>query len=1148
MVEAAAATSEGESIDDYRLVRPLGRDGATFLAHDRFLDRAVVISLLPAAEGARAERLAVARAFARVSHPNLNRVHRVREGGARPYVVAGFVRGQRLDAIATPMIDARVLELGRGLAGALAALHASDVAHGEVCAERVVLSEEGAPRLVGLDGARARADEAAKRADVAGLLALLGSIADRDLRGTLASLTRAPDGVATAEELRRAIDALAHPALAQQSLSENPYRGLRAFDREHAGVFFGREREVAELLDRLRSQPWLLVAGRSGTGKSSLARAGVAVAVADGALGERAAWEVATMVPGVHPLLSLARALAPIVDLDADELCAALRKSPSVAGRLVRARTGRGLLLVVDQLEEAITLAPPDERAAFCDALERFGALAPGVRVVFTLRGDFLDRLVELGTFGRALVRAAYVLPAMSEDGLREAIVSPARARGIAFETPAMVDALVKEVRHHDEALPLLSFALTELWSARDASRRVIPEDALRRSGGAVAALARHGDLLLATLREDERVEARRILLALVTAASTRARKTSEDLVGHGGAAARAALEALVRGRLVVAGEAYEIAHEALARVWPRLRAWLDEASEARAAAARLAVAAREWGRLGRGQEGLASERLLRDLAVPGALDGASDEARAFVEASQDAVHRARSRRRALRIGAPVGALLLVALIAFAVRWGERRQAHAFVVARLAEADPKAREAVTLDAQVAAARQEAFARYDADDPHAGDARWRDALALARRESDAFAAASAPLGLALARDPLDPDARARAADLASLWLLAAERDHEPDVARDLVARLGQLDDDGSRRARLAAPAHLRVTTTPRGARVVLHAVRLDADGRRMEDEGRAIDLDAPLELAPGSYVLAASANGRYATRLPVSLDRASDERIDVPLPLASAIPAGFVFIPAGTSLLGAADVDGVRNALLAEPEHAVHVEAFVIGENEVTYADYFEFLASLSATERIARRPHATDLEVTYAADGVPSLRLGAVTARLGAMFCRPKRSARRCQDWRRFPVAGITWDDAQAYFAWLARGRVPGARICSEREWERAARGADGRLYAHGDDLRVGDANFDATYAVDEDQMGPDEIGSFPADRSPFGLLDMNGNMTEWVGVEGATHVARGGAWNVGAFGDRSSFRHVHGGPRYTLVGVRACANAPVVR
>ena len=1143
--ELEASPSSAESVDDYRLIRPLGRRRPTYLAHDRILDRAVVVSFLPEASDERAAGLAIARAFARVSHPNLGRVHRVQEGATRPYVVAAFARGEPIDASAAPLPDERALHVARALAGALAALHAAGVAHGDVRAGRVVVSDEGAPCLVGFARAHVHADAAAKRADVTALLGLLGTIAGGDLRARLSSLAEVGRGDATADDLCRALDAIGRPALSHEALAENPYRGLRAFDGEHTSAFFGRAGEIAELAERLRAQPGGRVAGRSGTGKSSLARAGVAPAIARGALGECAGWDVATMVPGVRPLTALARALAPFVDRDPGELAAALRTKPALAARLVRARTERGLLLVVDQLEEAFTLADAEEREAFCGALDRFGAISPGVRVVFTLRSDFLGRLVDEGAFGRDVIRAAYVLPAMSAEGLREAIVQPARAHGFELETPAIADALVAEVSSKDEALPLLSFALAELWGRRDGARHVIPEAALGELGGAVAAIARHGDLVLATLRDDERGEARRILLALVTASETRARRTSEDLVGAGGLPARAALEALVRGRLVVAGETCEIAHEALARAWPLLRAWLDEASDGRAAAARLAVAAREWVRLGRGEVGLGGESLLRDLEIPGALEGASPEARAFVDASRAAVRRARLRRWAVRVGAPAGTILLVAAIVGGVRWSERRQAHAFVAARLAEAEPLAREVSALEAQVQTERTEAFTRYDADDTPGGEAHWHAALALARRESDAFAAASAPLGLALARDPLDRVARARTADLVYSWLLAAERDREPDVARDLTARLAQLDDDGSRRARLAATARLHVTTTPPGARVVLHDVHVDAEGRRVEDAGRPIDLATAIELAPGSYVLEATAPGRYATRFPVLLGRNQEEAVEIPLPVAAAVPPGFIFVPAGVSLLGAADVEAVRDSVLAEPQHPVKVHAFLIGEHEVTYAEYLEFLATLPPAEREARRPNASNIDLTFDRDDVPVLQLGAATARRGDPLCRPKRGVRRCQDWLRLPVVGVRWEEGQAYVAWLASGRVRGARFCSEREWERAARGADGRIFAHGDAMHPGDANFDASYAVDEDLMGADEVGSFPIDRSPFGALDLGGNVSEWAGFGGPVRAARGGHWLTGALECRSSFRSVVPNGHYWILGMRVCASAP---
>jgi formylglycine-generating enzyme required for sulfatase activity len=639
-------------------------------------------------------------------------------------------------------------------------------------------------------------------------------------------------------------------------------------------------------------------------------------------------------------------------------------------------------------------------------------------------------------------------------------------------------------------------------------------------------------------------------LLSLVTVERTRARREEAALVGTS-AEARVALGALVDARLVVASAgdettAYEIAHEVLVSGWPALRGWLDEESTVREVLERLQRSVAEWERIGRARDALWNARRLGELS---ALQGRSlpPDAARFVAESQAAVRRARVRRWALRAGAPLAALLLAASLAGVVRWREQRQTRAFVAARIAEADAASREELVLEEQIETARAAAFAGFDAGDRPGGEARWKEALGLARRASDAFARASAHLGQALARDPLDAVARARAADLTYRWLLAAERDHDADLVRDLTARLAALDDDGSRRARLAAPAHLRVKADPPGARVVLHAVHVDAELRRVEDEGHPIALGASLELAPGSYVLAASAPGRYPTRLPVLLGRGSALPVEIPLPASADVPPGLVFVPAGVSLLGAADVEGVRGAFSAEAEHPALVEAFLIGVYEVTFAEYLEFLATLPAAERALRRPRAPALDLRYDPEGAPILTLGKVTARRGEPFCRPERSERRCQDWLRFPVAGVSVEDAQAYVEWLARSRLPGARRCTEREWERSARGADGRLYAHGDALLPGDANVDETYRFDADMMGADEVGSFPADRSPFGVLDLGGNVREWVAPKtGLT--ARGGGWLDESFHARAAYRHVDSVDRNDGVGVRVCASVPRTR
>jgi formylglycine-generating enzyme required for sulfatase activity len=297
----------------------------------------------------------------------------------------------------------------------------------------------------------------------------------------------------------------------------------------------------------------------------------------------------------------------------------------------------------------------------------------------------------------------------------------------------------------------------------------------------------------------------------------------------------------------------------------------------------------------------------------------------------------------------------------------------------------------------------------------------------------------------------------------------------------------------------------------------------------------------LPLAAGAYVLTASAPGRYSTRYPVLVGRAEDVQADIPLPAAADVPPGLLFVPGGTSLLGATDGDAIRTALLAQPQHPVHVDAFFIAEHEVTYGEYLRFLATLPVAERRTRRPHALGLDL--ALGPTPVLVLGKATARLGEPLCRPTRSLRRCQDWSRFPVAGVSWEDGQAYAAWLASERVPRARLCSEREWERAARGADGRTYAHGDVLRPGDADFDETYQADREQMGVDEVGSFPADVSPFGVLDMNGSVTEWTSTPGGSHPARGGRWSDTASNARAAYTNSNDDDRIDFVGLRICAS-----
>ncbi len=154
------------------------------------------------------------------------------------------------------------------------------------------------------------------------------------------------------EALQRALESGGHPSDAGPE--EDPYRGLRPFEAEHAGLFFGREPEIAAAVTRLRSEPWLVVTAPSGAGKSSFVRAGIVPAITGGALRSRRRWAAAILVPGRRPLAALSRALAPALGRTPDALERDLRRDPTLAGRLADERPAAegGLVVVVDQLEE----------------------------------------------------------------------------------------------------------------------------------------------------------------------------------------------------------------------------------------------------------------------------------------------------------------------------------------------------------------------------------------------------------------------------------------------------------------------------------------------------------------------------------------------------------------------------------------------------------------------------------------------------------------------------------------------------------------------------------------------------------------------------------------------------------------------------
>ncbi|HUQ07899.1 MAG TPA: SUMF1/EgtB/PvdO family nonheme iron enzyme [Kofleriaceae bacterium] len=959
---------------------------------------------------------------------------------------------------------------------------------------------------------------------------------------------------ASGDELRDALEVLRTAATPVERIEGNPYRGLMPFEAEHRALFFGRAAEARAVCERLRSDAFVLVAGDSGVGKSSLCRAAVLPWVADGGLGGETPWRIVRLVPGTRPMHALVTALASGLSLDED-LLAALADQPAALVRELRRAAPGGLVVFVDQLEELVALSDRREASAFAAVVATLAIGAPNLRLLATVRGDFLTRVAELSAMGGEIERAISLLGPLSAAGAREAVVGPARATGVRFESEALVDELVGFVADADRArvvaaLPLLAFTLAELWEARDPDSGVISASSLAAIGGVQGALTGHADRVLAQLMPEHRQAARRTLVQLVAPESTRARRNARDLAGDG-RTYEAALDALVRGRLVVArgsGEdtTYELAHEGLIESWPTLAALVSETAHARVVVARLASAVGDWERLRRAPDGLWSARQLAELDIVPAHELTAEQ-RAFVRASRGAITRRRWGRGVLLAMVPVVAVSLYA----GAGWLSQRDRDARIAARLSDADRLHGAARVVGRDYTTLRSQALAAFDVGDVARADETWTRALARGAEAGTAYAQTARALEAALLLDTGRSSVRRRLAEVTLERLELAELGHRLAERDDLAGRLALYDPAGELSARRTADGELELAIEPAGATVVQIAA----------GTGAATPLAHPARLAPGTYVLEARATGRATVRWPVRVAPGERQRIAFTMPLAAQVPAGYVYVPPGRFAFGSLDDEPIRVFFATAPMHDVATDAYLIGATEVTYAQWIEFLDDLSAEERAARAPHIAGsptvqldgtLALTRGSDGVYELRFAPASveyrARAGDPIVYKERDRRVSQDWRQFPVSGISGEDAIAYAAWLDRtGRVPRARLCDEREWERAARGVDGRSYPHGEQLHADDANIDITYGQREGGFGVDVVGAHPASNSVFGLSDTSGNV--WDLTRSPTSdafVMRGGCYYMkGHAAHLANRQEIPGSLRHLHIGVRICADAP---
>ncbi len=952
---------------------------------------------------------------------------------------------------------------------------------------------------------------------------------------------------ASGDELRETLERLAQTQTARVP-EGNPYRGLCAYDAEQRALFFGRDAEMRTALDRLRAASLLVVVGESGAGKSSLCRAGILPAIREGALGDGRQWQTLSCVPGRFPLRALAAACAPLLGTPELELHHRLLVEPGLLVRDLLRVLGpeRGVLLFVDQLEEWATLADATEAELAGRTLAELASGLPSLKVLATARSDLLPSLTSLPGLGPELSNAVFLLGPVQAEHVRQLIEGPARATGVRFESSAMVDELV-DFAHHGGPLPLLQFALARLWEER-AGAEVLTHASLNAMGGVSGALARHADNVVNTLPAAQAAAAKVMVLSLVGVNGCRLRRLEIELVGND-ASARAALSILARARLVLArdsaeGTGWEIAHEALLREWPTLERWLAEDGQAHAVRERLRLATLEWQRLGKPDEALWGAPRLADVE------------RVTISPSADEIHFLSASKRKVRfirwrLPLFVGALLAAGSLTFGLtRWNERRA----LVAKMNEEVKRAKEHL---AQAHGARplweskqRDAFAAFDVGDYPAGELQWAEAMAQRDEWARGVALASVEIENALALVRADAEAQAVAIEVAQqqIALAHAKRNAlEIEAATTRLATLGQTVD-------LRATARVSLRVFPEHAQVQLT--------REGEPEANAKPFDGPQSLSPGSWRFHVTAAGFAPAKLPFVAERAQDVNLELRLIPSAQLPEGFVYVPRGTSFFGAAGDDSVRRDFYeAPPLHLVDVPAFVMSRFEVTFGEWFNWLDVLPKTEREKHMPRVAantgvaigaSLQVTQEG-GKWVLHFTPVSqpysAKQGEKLHYLERQFNADHDWLLLPVIGITPVDIEAYAQWLhASGRVPGARLCTEKEWERAARGADARTLPHGDVAAPLDGNVDVTYGRKDRAYGPDQVGLHPRSQSPFGVDDMFGNV--WEVVRPASklkaYVSKGGAWNVNVLAARipndwvinAEFRQVE-------TGGRICASLP---
>ena len=553
------------------------------------------------------------------------------------------------------------------LAGDVPALATAKKAGGKDADEKVLLGDAPAAPLADL--------APSTPSDLAKLVDALVSPAREDR-------PRSADVVVSA--LERIRSALAGRERGLPPAERGPFPGLERYEVSDRDVFFGRVAEVAGVIELARTRGLVGIVGLSGSGKSSIIRAGILPAIEEGALGGwPKRYRSVLVTPGSDLMAALDTALVKL-------LGAPLATHPEAIAQQLAANVdskGEGIVILVDQLEEIVTKydAKREEgRAKGLELLSRLAESHVGLRVIVAVRSDLLDGTLAIDPrFSRALARGIQLLGPLSSGAWEDVLDRSLEAYGYQLEDVEFRKEVLADLKTRESAMTLVQFGLTRLWGARDEKKKLIPRAALSGKGGMKSALEDHADAAIAAKKVPQDT-LRNVLLAMTTPEGTRDHVELDVLVGRYGESAKDAIFALTKARLVVAEkDGFSFVHDSVLREWSLLRGWIADARDDRLLVALAERDAARWARSKdpaelwrKGRLAAAVELWKRD---PKQL---SEPARQFVTASAKEEQKAERARFAVFtfVGALiVGSALLYASISRAS--AEEARTHATALA-----------------------------------------------------------------------------------------------------------------------------------------------------------------------------------------------------------------------------------------------------------------------------------------------------------------------------------------------------------------------------------------------------------------------------------------------------------------------------------